>query len=212
MSIANNSVVSMHYQLKDAENGEILDSNIEGKPLSFIIGKGQIIPGLESQMQELNEGEQKEIRVASEQAYGKYDEKALQTLPKEQFAGIELMRGMSLYGQGEQGETVQVTVKDFTDSDVTVDFNHPLAGRDLIFDVNITEVREATPEELQSGVVGGAHVCGCGAGGCGSHEGDHKEEGECCGSHEGHSHKEEGECCGSGHGKEHGGGSCCGSH
>lgn len=179
MSIANNSVVSMHYQLKDAGNGELLDSNINGNPLSFIVGKGQIIPGLESQVQELDEGDEREITVPSAQAYGAYDDNALQTLPKEQFAGIELMRGMSLYGQGEQGETVQVTVKNFTDSEVTVDFNHPLAGKDLLFHVNITEVRDATDEELQSGVVGGAHSC-CGGGGCGSQE-PKQEESECCG-------------------------------
>lgn len=194
MSIANNSVVSMHYELKDANSGDILDSNVNGNPLSFIIGKGQIIPGLESQMQELSQGEQKEIKVLSAQAYGAYDEKALQTLPKEQFAGIELMRGMSLYGQGDQGETVQVTVKDFTDTDVIVDFNHPLAGKDLLFNVSIMEVRDATEEELQSGVVGGAHSCGCGSGGCGSHE-----------------PKEEVGCCGGSHHDEDGGG-CCGSH
>lgn len=198
MSISNNSVVSMHYELKDAKTNEVLDSNINGNPLSFIMGKGQIIPGLETQISELQEGAQKQIEVSSKEAYGEYDQSALQKLPKEQFAGIELAPGMTLYGQGEKGETVQVTVKEFTEDEVTVDFNHPLAGKNLLFDINITEVRDATDEELQMGVVGAAHSC-CGGGSCGE-EHSHKKDTECCGS-------------GQGHNSSHGGdGSCCGSH
>ncbi len=98
---------------------------------------------------------------------------------------------MSLYGQGEDGQTVQVTVTGFTDSEVTVDFNHPLAGKDLLFDVKITNIREATEDELATGAVGG-HACG--TGGCGdshSHQVD-----ECC---DGEHHKDGGSCCGAHH-------------
>jgi FKBP-type peptidyl-prolyl cis-trans isomerase SlyD len=197
MAIANNSVVSMHYELKDVHSGEVLDSNRDAAPLSFILGKGQIIPGLESEIAKLAQGEEAEIKVAAEDAYGAYDEEAVQSLPKEQFAGIELSEGMTLFGQGEEGQTVQVTVKSFNDESVEVDFNHPLAGKDLLFTVNITEVREATPDEILSGVVGGAMAggCGCGTGGCGSHTHEDDSQDDCCGSH----------------GQDHGG-SCCGSH
>jgi len=199
MAIATNSVVSMQYELKDVQSGEVLDSNIDSAPLSFILGKGHIIPGLESEIAKLAQGDRAEIKVAAVDAYGAYDDEAVQSLPKEQFAGIELSEGMTLYGQGEEGQTVQVTVKSFDDENVNVDFNHPLAGKDLLFAVNITEVREATPDEVLSGVVGGAVAmgggCGCDSGGCGSHTHTHSDDDECCGSH------------GEGHG-----GSCCGTH
>jgi len=196
MAIEQNSVVSMHYELKDVQNGEVLDSNLGSAPLSFILGKGHIIPGLESEIAKLAEGEKAEITVAAAEAYGEYDDAAVQTLPKEQFAGIELAEGMTLYGQGENGQTVQVTVKSFDDENVNVDFNHPLAGKDLLFAVSVAEIREATPDEILSGVVGGAASggCGCDSGGCDSHTHSHDDD-ECCGSH----------------GKDHGG-SCCGTH
>lgn len=209
MSISDNQVVSIHYELKDVNNGEILDSNINAAPLSFIVGKGQIIPGLEEKIKELKAGDNADIKVAAADAYGIYDDNAVQTLPKEQFAGLELQVGMTLYGQGEHGETVQVIVKNFNDETVEIDFNHPLAGKDLLFAISIVEVREATADEILNGYVGGgAGGCGCGSGGCGSH--DHDDEHECCGGHDhGHEHGEGG-CCG-GESHSHGGG-CCGSH
>jgi len=86
---------------------------------------------------------------------------------KEQFEGIDLQEGMTLYGQGENGETVQVTVKSFDDENVKVDFNHPLAGKDLMFSVKVLSAREATPEEIATGVVGGEEHCHSGSCGCG---------------------------------------------
>ena len=195
MAIEQNSVVSIRYELKDVQSGEILDSNLELDPLSFILGKGQVIPGLESEIAKLAENEKAEINVAAAEAYGEYDESALQTLPKEQFAGIELAEGMTLYGQGENGQTVQVVVKSFDEENVEIDFNHPLAGKDLLFAIEITEVREATEDELLSGVVGGAGGCGCGhnsGGGCGGEHSHHHGDDSCCSTD--------------------GGGSCCGSH
>lgn len=206
MLICDNQVVSIHYELKSVDNGEVLDSNLNATPLSFIVGKGQIIPGLEEKIKELKAGDNANIEVAAADAYGLYDENAVQTLPKEQFAGLELQVGMTLYGQGEHGETVQVIVKNFNDENVEIDFNHPLAGKDLLFAINVVEVRDATEDELLNGYVGSHGGCGCGSGGCGSHQ--HDEEDECCGGH-GHEHGEGG-CCG-GESHSHGGG-CCGSH
>ena len=209
MSISDNQVVSIHYELKDVDNGEILDSNINAAPLSFIVGKGQIIPGLEEKIKDLKVGEKADIKVAAVDAYGVYDDNAVQTLPKEQFAGLELQVGMTLYGQGEHGETVQVIVKNFNDETVEIDFNHPLAGKDLLFAINVVEVRDATADEILNGYVGGGHGgCGCGSGGS-CHTTDSDDD-ECCGGH-GHDHAHgEGGCCG-GEGHSHGGG-CCGSH
>lgn len=209
MSISDNQVVSIHYELRNVDNGEILDSNINAAPLSFIVGKGQIIPGLEAKIKELKAGENADIKVMAVDAYGIYDDSAVQTLPKEQFAGLELQVGMTLYGQGEHGETVQVIVKSFNDETVEIDFNHPLAGKDLLFAISILEVREATADEILNGYVGGGHGgCGCGSGGS-CHTTDDDEH-ECCGGHD-HDHEHgEGGCCG-GESHSHGGG-CCGSH
>jgi len=165
MSNHDNKVVSIEYELKDSETGEVLDSNVGKEPLEYIGGKGQIIPGLENEIAKMNVGEKKDIKVEAKDAYGEVNPEAVQTLPKEQFAGIDLKVGMPLYGQGENGETVQVTVKDFDDQNVTIDFNHPLAGKDLNFNVTLVDVRDATKQEIDSGVVGGgADSCGCGTG------------------------------------------------
>ena len=114
-------------------------------------------------------------------AYGEYNDEAVQVLPKEQFAGIELTEGMSLYGSGENGETVQVVVKSFTDAEVTIDYNHPMAGRTLMFSVAVLSLREATEEEVQTGVVGGMAAMGggCCGGGGGGHDHDHGSAGSC---------------------------------
>jgi len=159
-----NSVVGIEYELTEAGKDEILDSNKGGMPLEFVTGKGQIIPGLEKGLVGMKEGESKEIVVKAEEAYGLRDEEAVQTLPKEQFEGIDLQKGMTLYGQGQNGETVQVTVVDFDDNGVTVDFNHPLAGKDLKFNVKVISERDATEQEAQTGQV---EQSGCEGGSCG---------------------------------------------
>ena len=160
-----NSVVGLEYEVKEAGTTEIVDSNKGGTPLEFITGKGQLIPGLEAQLAGMNEGESADIMVKAADAYGEINPEAVQTLPKEQFEGVELEAGMMLYGQGEDGQQVQVIVKSFTDTDVTIDYNHPLAGKDLMFAVTIISERDATDDEIATGIVGGeAH---CHSGGCG---------------------------------------------
>ncbi|WP_024953863.1 FKBP-type peptidyl-prolyl cis-trans isomerase [Sulfurospirillum arcachonense] len=199
MAIIDNQVVSINYELKDVASGEVIDSNLEAAPLSFIVGKGQIIPGLENEIKNLSQGDTADINVSAKDGYGEYDDSAIQSLPKEQFAGLELTEGMTLYGQGEDGGTVQVVVKSFDEEQVHVDFNHPLAGKDLLFSISITEVREATEEELANGFVGAPAGGGCG---CGSSAGD-----SCCSTDKADDH----ECCGGEHHEKDGSG-CCGSH
>ncbi len=160
-----NKVIKIEYELKDAKTGMILDSNIGKEPLEYISGKGQIIPGLESKISEMSVGDKAEIAVEAKDAYGEVNPEAVQTLPKEQFAGIDLEVGMILYGQGENQETVQVVVKSFDDENVVVDFNHPLAGKDLLFNISLLDSRDATMEEAVSGVIGGNKgCCSCGTG------------------------------------------------
>ncbi|HHH19115.1 MAG TPA: peptidylprolyl isomerase [Campylobacterales bacterium] len=166
-----NSVVGIEYEVKEAGSSDVVDSNKDsGEPLEFITGKGMVIPGLEKGLEGMTAGESGDIMVPAAEAYGEYNEEAIQTLPKEQFEGIELKEGLTLYGQGEQGQTVQVTVQSFTDSDVTIDFNHPLAGKDLMFSISVVSARAATDEEVSSGVIGGHQHSGgcCGGGHCGS--------------------------------------------
>ncbi|AXK48299.1 peptidylprolyl isomerase [Aliarcobacter trophiarum LMG 25534] len=203
-----NKVIGIEYTLKDAKTGEQLDTNVGQAPLEFVSGKGQIIKGLEDKLVTMSANEEADVLVEAKDGYGEYNQEAIQTLPKEQFAGIELVEGMSLYGQGEHGETIQVVVKSFDDANVTIDYNHPMAGKTLMFTVAILSLRDATEEEVQSGVVGGFAAMGggcCGSssggghGGCGCASGNDEHDHD-----HGHSH---GGGCGTGGG--HGG---CGCH
>ena len=173
MTITNeNCVVAIEYEVKESGSTEVVDSNKGAEPLEFITGKGHIIPGLENALAGMKKDESGDILVKAVDAYGEVHEEAKQTLPKEQFEGVDLKEGMTLYGQGENGETVQVTVVSFDDKEVQVDFNHPLAGKDLMFSVTVLSVREATEEEATSGQLASM------GGSCGSHG----DEGGCgCG-------------------------------
>ncbi len=169
MTITNeNCVVGIEYEVKEVGTTEIVDSNKGAQPLEFIMGKGQVIPGLESALTGMSVDENGDIMVKAADAYGDVNPEAMQTIPKDQFEGVDLAEGMSLYGQGEDGQTVQVVVKSFDDKEVKVDFNHPLAGKDLMFSVTVLSAREATADEVASGVVGGAEGGTCGSEGGGS--------------------------------------------
>lgn len=172
MAIENNQIVSIEYEVRDG--GVVVDSNVGGHPLTFMFGKGQIIPGLESGIAHMAIGEKGDVLVKAADAYGEYNPEAQQELPREQFAGIDLNVGMTLYGQGEDGGTVQVIVKDIKDDSVIIDFNHPLAGKDLMFSITVHNIRDASAEEAMTGIPaenrvessgccgsGGNHGCGC---------------------------------------------------
>lgn len=139
MAINDNQTVAMMYELKI--NGEVVDSNINAEPLEFTYGIGQIIPGLESRIKEMNEGESAQITVPAAEGYGEYNEEAMQALPKTQFEGLDLEIGMPLQGQGQDGQPIQVVVKEIRDEDVLIDFNHPLAGKDLEFSITINTIQ-----------------------------------------------------------------------
>ncbi|EAL0601774.1 peptidylprolyl isomerase [Campylobacter jejuni] len=187
MAIEKNSVVSMFYELKDANTNEVLESNLYSQPISFILGKGQILESLEEEVMKLDCPSNADVVIKKEKGLGEYDENAVQTLPKEQFAGIDLKVGMELFGEGENGETVRVTVKEISENDVTIDYNHPYAGRDLLFSLNIVDARAASEDEILTGIIAGSHSCGCGSGHGHDHHHGHGGGG-CCG----------GGCCGGG--------------
>lgn len=169
--IDKNKVVSIEYSVKEEGTDDILDSNVGGKPLEFIMGAGEIIKGLEEAVAEMKVGDKKEVIIAPINAYGEYESSYVQEVPRDQFVGIDLQQGMTLFGQGENGETVQVIVKDFNDDMVIIDYNHPLAGKTLNFSVAILATREATEKELNCGLHYQEHNQGggCCGGGCGCH-------------------------------------------
>jgi len=169
MAIEANQIVSIEYEVKDGD--KVVDSNIGGAPLVFMFGKGQIIPGLENGIVNMNAGEKADVLVEPADAYGEYNDDATQEVPADQFAGIQLEIGMTLYGQAEDGGTTQVTVKEFGAETVTIDFNHPLAGKTLMFSVAVNSIREATADEVMTGMPAEnkpAEGESCGTG-CGCH-------------------------------------------
>jgi peptidyl-prolyl cis-trans isomerase len=184
--------ITIKYELKDSQSGEILESNLEGEAISFVSGFEQILQKLEDEVISMQTGDEKVVKFDAKDGFGEYDDDKIQVLPKEQFAGIELEIGMELIGENEGGETVKVIVKDIADENVTIDFNHPYSGKNLEFKIQMIENREATDDEISNRGIAHQHACGCG---CDHHEHEEHEH-HCCGGH-GHHHKHhhDGHCC-----------------
>lgn len=154
MQISANKVVSIHYTLKN-DAGEVLDSSSGREPLSYLQGGGNIVPGLEKALEGKSSGEKVNVSVVPEEGYGPRHDGLMQEVPRDAFQGVEDIKpGMQFHAQGPQGPLV-VTVVEAGDETVKVDGNHPLAGETLHFDVEVTDVREATDEEKEHGHVHG---------------------------------------------------------
>jgi len=144
----------MHYQLA-SEDGTILDSSEGREPLSYIHGKGNIIVGLEDQLNNKGAGDKFKAVIAPADGYGERDDKLMQVVPKSGFQGDEeLKEGMQVQIGTEQGTSIASVVK-IDGEDVTLDINHPLAGVTLHFDIEVVGVRDASKEELEHGHVHG---------------------------------------------------------
>ena len=151
MNIQNNSAVSFHYKLTD-DDGISIDSSEGKEPLGYLHGAGNIIPGLEKALEGKTIGDSLTVAVTAAEGYGEVQKELIQEVPKEAFQGVDNIEvGMQFEAQTGQGGTVPVTVIAVTDEIVTVDGNHPLAGKNLNFDVTIEEVRDASEEELARG-------------------------------------------------------------
>ncbi|MBZ0207106.1 MAG: peptidylprolyl isomerase [Flavobacteriales bacterium] len=150
MNISKNSVVSFHYKLSNNE-GEILDSSEGREAFTYLQGTQMIVPGLEAQMEGKGKGDKFKAVVAPELGYGEFNKDLLQQVPLDRFGEQKVEAGM----QFQAGEHSVVTVREVKDGQVLVDGNHPLAGVTLNFDVEVTDVREATKEELAHGHVHG---------------------------------------------------------
>ncbi|MDG2500945.1 MAG: peptidylprolyl isomerase [Porticoccaceae bacterium] len=156
MTIKENSAVSFHYTLTD-DDGQTLDSSAGKDPLAYLHGAGNIIPGLESALEGKAVGDSMVVAVIAAEGYGEVQQELIQEVPRDAFQGVDSIEvGMQFEAQTGQGGSVPVTVTAVTDEVVTVDGNHPLAGKNLNFDVSIEDVREATEEELEQGHVSGA--------------------------------------------------------
>lgn len=154
MQIGKNSVVVIDYTLTD-DSGDVVDSSAGGEPLAYIQGIGQIIPGLENALEGKSAGDEVNVTVAPAEGYGDYNEGLIQVVPREMFQGVDSIEpGMQFHAQTSQGIQA-ITVTKVDGEDITIDGNHPLAGKNLNFAVIIKDVREATAEELDHGHVHG---------------------------------------------------------
>jgi FKBP-type peptidyl-prolyl cis-trans isomerase SlyD len=154
MKIAKDAVVSMHYKLTD-NDGNVLDSSEGSDPLVYLQGHRNIIPGLETQMKGKAVGDKFTAKVDPSQGYGEVNPALVQQVPKTNFPDPDQIQiGMQFQTMTEQGPIV-LTVKELHDDAVTVDGNHPLAGVALNFDVEITDIRAASEEEIAHGHVHG---------------------------------------------------------
>ena len=153
MTVENGKVVSFHYTLTNAQ-GDVLDQSQE-HPMPYLHGAGNIIPGLEKELAGKKVGDKLTVNVPAAEAYGEYHEQLVNDVPREAFQGVDQIEpGMQFQANTPEGVQV-ITVKAVNGETVTVDANHPLAGQDLNFDVEIVEVREATEEESAHGHVHG---------------------------------------------------------
>jgi FKBP-type peptidyl-prolyl cis-trans isomerase SlyD len=151
MQIAKDKVVSIDYKLTGPQ-GQVLDSSEGRGPLTYMQGKGNIIPGLERQLEGKSAGDQVNVTVPAAEAYGERDERLVQSVPKSAFGEVQnIQPGMQFRANAPGGQSTVVTVTNVAPDQVTVDANHPLAGVPLTFDVKVVGVRDATTEEMQHG-------------------------------------------------------------
>jgi len=155
MQIEDKRVATLNYILKDDE-GNIIDSAEDGS-FAYLHGAANIIPGLEHALLGKSAGDELSISIEPEQGYGERNENMTQVVPRDMFdTDEEIKVGMQFHAESPDGQPLSVTVINISDSEVTVDGNHPLAGVNLNFEVKILDIREATEEELEHGHVHGA--------------------------------------------------------
>lgn len=149
-TVQDNLVVSLDYTLIVDE--EVMESTDDGEPIEFVQGIGQIIPGLESALYGMKVGEKKTVVIEPENAYGDYDPESLEIAKKEEFSEeIPLDVGTFLDLSDDEGEVLSAQIIEEDEDTVTLDFNHPLAGKTLTFEITLSALRPASEEELDHG-------------------------------------------------------------
>ena len=156
-TIVNKKMVAMNYKGTLAD-GTVFGQSEKDKPLEFMVGAGRMIPALEKGILGLKIGSKKKIEIKAADAYGEYNKAALQEVPRNQFPNdLELKVGQAYRVQAPQGP-ITVTITSITPTTVTVDFNHPLAGKDLTFEIEVVKIRDATKAELTEAFPGAAET------------------------------------------------------
>ncbi len=162
MTIEKNTVVSLHYRLQeDDASGELVEETFGSDPLVFLYGAGQMIPEFERQLAGKKSGDNFSFGIKSSEAYGEFNPEAVVMLPLETFvldgqlAEDLLEPGRMIPMSDGQGNRMNGTVREVTEEGVLLDFNHPMAGQDLYFTVQVESIREATQDEISHGHVHG---------------------------------------------------------
>jgi len=149
LTVCDDLVVSLDYTLR-LDDGQILDTSADGEPLDFVQGHGQIVPGLEQALYGMAVGEEKDVVVEPDDGYGELDPDAVQFVPQGSFPPeMALQAGMELELVANSGEVLMAFVSEVRPDGILLDFNHPLAGETLYFNVKIAGLRPATAEELE---------------------------------------------------------------
>jgi FKBP-type peptidyl-prolyl cis-trans isomerase SlyD len=161
--VENDVVVSLAYTL--TVDGQLYDSSDGHEPFAYLHGHRNIIPGLEKALVGLAAGESREVLVSPSEGYGEFDPESLIDMDRELFPeGYEPQVGAFLHVRGDDGHVHTACIHEIHDKSITLDLNHPLAGKDLLFKATVLDLRAATAEELQHGHI--HHSCeGCGSGG-----------------------------------------------
>jgi len=154
LKVKDGQVVSMEYTLR--VDGEVADTSEGREPLEFVHGAGNIIPGLEREMTGMKVGESKDVVVAATDAYGEENEKAFIDVPKAQFPEeIPMKIGTEIQVQNQAGQPMYARIEQVVGENVRLNFNHPLAGKELHFAIKVVALRDATEEEVEHGHVHG---------------------------------------------------------
>ena len=157
MKIEKNKVVSIDYKLTNNKN-ETIDSSEGRAPLVYMHGNGNLIPGLEKELEGKASGDTLKVSIQPEEGYGVRDDKKRVEVPIEMFKGVEvdeIKPGMQFQARNKEGAVELLTVAEINGDKVIIDANHPLAGEVLNFDVTVRDIREASAEELAHGHVHG---------------------------------------------------------
>ncbi len=142
LRIAQGSQVTLHFAIK-LENGDVVDSTFDKQPASFTVGDGSLLPGFEMALYGLKCGDQRSLPITPDQGFGQSNPQNVQVMPRSAFAAMELSEGLLVIFNDAANAELPGVVKAFDDARVTIDFNHPLAGKNLTFDVEIIEVEPA---------------------------------------------------------------------
>ena len=158
--VKNDIVVTLDYELR--VDGEIVDSSEHGDPIVYLQGAGSLVPGLENELLGMKIGESKKVTVSPTEGYGEVDEDGIVEVPRDEFPedfplepGLEITvsTGEEDSDEFDEEDMMEAFVVEFNEETVTLDFNHPLAGKELHFDVKIVDMRFPTEEELEHGHV-----------------------------------------------------------